>query len=63
MISQSRTGDRSGDAMLVMNYQLNERHYYLHLKSDLSEFNCYGPQVTVRLCSASSVISDLSVLV
>jgi len=49
--------------MLVMNYQLNERHYYLHLKSDLSEFNCYGPQVTVRLCSASSVISDLSVLV
>uniref|UniRef100_A0A669QN35 Diacylglycerol kinase n=1 Tax=Phasianus colchicus TaxID=9054 RepID=A0A669QN35_PHACC len=45
MISQSRTGDRGRDAVLVMKYQLDERHDYLHLKSDLSEFNCYGPRV------------------
>uniref|UniRef100_A0A8C3Q0X3 Diacylglycerol kinase n=1 Tax=Chrysolophus pictus TaxID=9089 RepID=A0A8C3Q0X3_CHRPC len=56
MISQSRTGDRGRDAVLVMKYQLDERHDYLHLKSDLSEFNCYGPRVIVRLCNASSTV-------
>uniref|UniRef100_A0A8C9ERC3 Diacylglycerol kinase n=1 Tax=Pavo cristatus TaxID=9049 RepID=A0A8C9ERC3_PAVCR len=56
MISQSRTGDRGRDAVLVMKYQLDERHDYLHLQSYLSEFKCYGPQVIVRLWNASSTV-------